>query len=99
MSRQLKFNAVPELVEQVAILPKSANSEVRFQVNRRYGKRYVSISLWFRKRGGEWWRRTAMHFAPDELDQALVALHKARTSLRIAQDVPEPPTPDVGVGE
>ena len=97
---KLKFNAIPDLLAEIASLPRSANSEVRVQVNRRYGKRYVTLALWFQRRGeGSWWRRNAIHMGPDELDQVLVALHEARRVLRLPQDVPEPPTPGDGQGE
>ena len=90
---RLKFNATPEMLEEVAVLPRSSNSQYRVTLNRRYGKRYVSLGNWFRRKGGlSWWRREAIHFAPDELDAVLIALHSARQSLRIAQDVPEPPS-------
>ena len=90
---KLKFNAPADLLELVAALPRSRSCEVRVEVNRKYGKRYVTIAVWLRKRGGEWWRRNALHFAPDELDAVLVALHKARNVIRMPQDVPEPPIP------
>ena len=96
---RLKFNAVPELLEQVAAWPRSANCEVRVQVSYRYGKRYVTIGAWFRRRNGDWWRRNALHFAPDELDAALVALSEARRVVRLPQDVPEPPTLPDPMGE
>ena len=99
MSRKLKFNAAPELIRLVAEVRQSANSQFRIQVNRRYGHTYVTLSLWFRKRGGDWWRRSAHHFTPDELDAVLPALHLAGSTARIAQGLPEPPIPDVGVGE
>ena len=84
MSRQLKFHALPELIQRIVALPRSANCELRIEVNSRYGKRYVSAEVWLRKRGGEWWRRNAVHFTPDELGPVLVALRKARTMLRVA---------------
>jgi uncharacterized protein YhjY with autotransporter beta-barrel domain len=90
---RLKFNAEPELLEQVAAMARSANSEIRVQVNYRYGKRYVTLGVFFRRRGGDWWRRNAIHLGPDELDAVLVALHKARNVIRMPQDVPEPPIP------
>jgi hypothetical protein len=91
---KLKFNAVPDLVAAIAALPRSANCEFRIDVNLRYGKRYVSLGNWFKRKGGlGWWRREAIHFAPDELDAVLVALHKARNVIRMPQDVPEPPIP------
>ena len=93
MSRKLKFNARPELIQQVGEVRQSANSEFRIQVNRRYGHTYATISLWFRKRGGDWWRRNAQHFTLDELDAVMVALHLARNVLRIAQGTPEPSNP------
>src|SRR5271169_395910 len=98
---KLKFNAIPDLIEAIAALPRSANNEFRVDVNRRYGKRYVSLGNWFRRKGGlEWWRREAVHFAPDELDAVLVALHRAREVLRMPQDVPAPPAlPEEAVAE
>ena len=91
---KLRFNAVPDLVEAIAALPRSANCEFRIDVNRRYGKRYVSLGNWFKRKGGvDWWRREAIHFTPDELDAVLVALHEARRIVRLPQDVPEPPIP------
>jgi hypothetical protein len=99
MSRKLKFNAAPELIQLVAEVRQSANSQFRIQVNRRYGHTYVTLSLWFRKRGGDWWRRSAHHFTPDELDAVLPALRLAGSAARIAQDVPEPPTLGAGAGE
>ena len=96
MSTKLKFRALPELVALIATFTRSANSELRVEVNRRYGKRYVSASVWFRRRGmGDWWRRSALHFTPDELDAVLPALHLAGSAARIAQDVPESPILDV----
>jgi hypothetical protein len=84
MSTKLKFRALPELVALIATFTRSANSELRVEVNRRYGKRYVSASVWFRRRGmGDWWRRSALHFAPDELDQVIVALQAASATRRL----------------
>ena len=99
MSRKLKFNATPELVRLVGEVRQSANSEYRIQVNYRYGHRYVTLSLWFRKRGGDWWRRSAQHFTPDELDAVLVPLHEACNLARLPQDVPEPPSLGDGPAE
>src|ERR1017187_2736152 len=96
---RLKFNAVPELLEQVAAWPRSANCEVRVQGSYRYGKRYVTIGAWLRRRNGDWGRRNALHFAPDELDAALIALQEAARVERLPRHLPEPPIPDVGVGE
>ena len=87
MSTKLKFRALPELVALIATFTRSTNSELRVEVNRRYGKRYVSASVWFRRRGmGDWWRRSALHFAPDELDQVIVALQAAAEALK--EDTP-----------
>src|ERR1035441_4139876 len=96
---RLKFNAVPELLEQVAAWPRSANCEVRVQGSYIYGITVGTIGAWFRRRNGDWWRRNALHFAPDELDAALIALSEARRVVRLPQDVPEPPTLGAGAGE